>query len=163
LRHQCNLWHDASTLSSQQHADHVILLEQYKHPRPQWHQDSLVHTNTTSACRQLGVATLVSVFAQTSCNYIWKHWKVYLELADGHAKSLGGYASCISCGYCCTNKLACLKVICLFALQILPAGASKGKGVDQLLKHLDVKPERVLAMGDGENDKVMLQVWVRSV
>ncbi len=55
-------------------------------------------------------------------------------------------------------KLACLKVICLFALQILPAGASKGKGVDQLLKHLDVKPERVLAMGDGENDKVMLQV-----
>ena len=43
-------------------------------------------------------------------------------------------------------------------LQILPAGASKGKGVDQLLKHLDVQPERVLAMGDGENDKVMLQV-----
>lgn len=43
-------------------------------------------------------------------------------------------------------------------LQILPAGASKGKGVDQLLKHLNVQPERVLAMGDGENDKVMLQV-----
>lgn len=43
-------------------------------------------------------------------------------------------------------------------MQILPAGASKGKGVDQLLKHLHVKPERVLAMGDGENDKVMLQV-----
>ena len=44
------------------------------------------------------------------------------------------------------------------SVQILPAGASKGKGVDQLLKHLNVKPERVLAMGDGENDKVMLQV-----
>lgn len=43
-------------------------------------------------------------------------------------------------------------------LQILPAGASKGKGVEQLLKHLDIKAERVLAMGDGENDKVMLQV-----
>ncbi len=53
---------------------------------------------------------------------------------------------------------ACQKVIGIFALQILPAGASKGKGVDQLLKYLDVKPERVLAMGDGENDKVMLQV-----
>lgn len=46
----------------------------------------------------------------------------------------------------------------LLFLQVLPAGASKGKGVDQLLKHLDVQPERVLAMGDGENDKVMLQV-----
>ena len=46
----------------------------------------------------------------------------------------------------------------LVFLQVLPAGASKGKGVDQLLKHLDVQPERVLAMGDGENDKVMLQV-----
>ena len=45
-------------------------------------------------------------------------------------------------------------------VQILPAGASKGKGVDQLLKHLDIKPERVLAMGDGENDKVMLQVRI---
>lgn len=43
-------------------------------------------------------------------------------------------------------------------LEILPAGASKGKGVKQLLKHLDVKAERVLAMGDGENDKVMLQM-----
>ena len=43
-------------------------------------------------------------------------------------------------------------------LQVLPAGASKGKGVEQLLQHLNVKPERVLAMGDGENDKVMLQV-----
>lgn len=43
-------------------------------------------------------------------------------------------------------------------LQILPAGASKGRGVQQLLRHLDVQPERVLAMGDGENDKVMLQV-----
>ena len=46
----------------------------------------------------------------------------------------------------------------LFFLQVLPAGASKGKGVDQLLKHLDVQPDRVLAMGDGENDKVMLKV-----
>lgn len=46
-------------------------------------------------------------------------------------------------------------------LQVLPAGASKGKGVEQLLQHLNIKPERVLAMGDGENDKVMLQVnWL---
>ena len=37
-------------------------------------------------------------------------------------------------------------------LQILPAGASKGKGVKQLLEHLNVKPERVLALGDGEYD-----------
>ena len=47
---------------------------------------------------------------------------------------------------------------CLQRLQILPAGASKGEGVGKLLRHLGVKPERVLAMGDGENDKVMLQV-----
>ena len=47
-------------------------------------------------------------------------------------------------------------------LQVLPAGASKGKGVKQLLQHLNVKPERVLAMGDGENDKVMLQVQLPS-
>lgn len=45
-------------------------------------------------------------------------------------------------------------------VQILPAGASKGHGVDQLLKHLDIHPDRVLAMGDGENDKLMLQVRI---
>lgn len=45
-------------------------------------------------------------------------------------------------------------------VQILPAGASKGHGVDQLLKHLDIHPDRVLAMGDGENDKLMLQVCI---
>lgn len=49
--------------------------------------------------------------------------------------------------------------MCVYvSVQVLPAGASKGKGVQTLLDHLAVKPERVLAMGDGENDKVMLKV-----
>ena len=52
------------------------------------------------------------------------------------------------------TRMNCL----VFLLQVLPAGASKGQGVEQLLKHLDIKADRVLALGDGENDKVMLQV-----
>ena len=54
---------------------------------------------------------------------------------------------------CCA---ACRKDLPLqelpWRLQILPAGASKGKGVKQLLDFLNVKPDRVLALGDGEYD-----------
>ncbi|HEX2619083.1 MAG TPA: Cof-type HAD-IIB family hydrolase [Phototrophicaceae bacterium] len=43
-------------------------------------------------------------------------------------------------------------------LEILPPGASKGNGLKTLLKELDVKPEEVLAIGDGENDIEMIQL-----
>lgn len=33
-------------------------------------------------------------------------------------------------------------------LEILPRGASKGKGVAKLLEHLGVDPARVMAMGE---------------
>lgn len=38
------------------------------------------------------------------------------------------------------------------SLQILPPGASKGKGVAALLKALEIDPAHVLAIGDAEND-----------
>ena len=41
--------------------------------------------------------------------------------------------------------------------QVLPPGASKGAGVAQLLKLVDVSPEYVMALGDGENDIEMMQ------
>lgn len=44
---------------------------------------------------------------------------------------------------------------CLFFFrqtQILPPGASKGKGVAALLQALDIDPCHVLAIGDAEND-----------
>lgn len=43
-------------------------------------------------------------------------------------------------------------------LEILPPGASKGAGLKTLLKELEVKPEEVLAIGDGENDIEMIQL-----
>jgi len=42
--------------------------------------------------------------------------------------------------------------------EILPARSSKGKGLRQLLRCLDVPPSRVLAVGDGGNDLEMLQM-----
>jgi Cof subfamily protein (haloacid dehalogenase superfamily) len=48
-------------------------------------------------------------------------------------------------------------------LEILPLGASKGVGVQKLLEHLNIHPDRVLAIGDGENDIEMLQMVGLSV
>ena len=43
-------------------------------------------------------------------------------------------------------------------LQILPPGASKGVGVGKLLEAMDIAPQNLMALGDGENDVQMLQV-----
>lgn len=43
-------------------------------------------------------------------------------------------------------------------LEILPPGASKGAGLRWLLDELGVPPERVMAIGDGENDIEMLHM-----
>lgn len=43
-------------------------------------------------------------------------------------------------------------------LEVLPPGASKGRGVQMLLDDLGIKPEEMLAIGDGENDLEMLQM-----
>jgi Cof subfamily protein (haloacid dehalogenase superfamily) len=43
-------------------------------------------------------------------------------------------------------------------LEVLPPGASKGSGLRRLLADLEVAPENVLAIGDGENDVEMLQL-----
>ena len=43
-------------------------------------------------------------------------------------------------------------------LEVLPKGSSKGKGVEFVLDMLNVAPERVMAIGDGENDIEMLQL-----
>lgn len=43
-------------------------------------------------------------------------------------------------------------------LEILPPGASKGAALRRLLKHMNITPEQVIAIGDGENDIEMLQV-----
>jgi|TARA_B100000524_G_scaffold218744_1_gene115119 Cof subfamily protein (haloacid dehalogenase superfamily) len=42
--------------------------------------------------------------------------------------------------------------------EILPARWSKGKGLRQLLRCLDVPPSRVLAIGDGSNDLEMIRM-----
>lgn len=44
--------------------------------------------------------------------------------------------------------------------QVLPPGASKGVGVGKLLEAMDIAPENVMALGDGENDVQMLQVGI---
>lgn len=43
-------------------------------------------------------------------------------------------------------------------LEVLPPGASKGAGLKRLLEDLQVAPEDVLAIGDGENDIEMIQL-----
>lgn len=48
-------------------------------------------------------------------------------------------------------------------LEVLPQGASKGRGVRKLLRQLNISPEAALACGDGENDVEMLQICKHSV
>jgi len=43
-------------------------------------------------------------------------------------------------------------------IEMLPPGASKGRGVRRLLDDLGIPPAAVLAVGDGENDLEMLQM-----
>jgi Cof subfamily protein (haloacid dehalogenase superfamily) len=43
-------------------------------------------------------------------------------------------------------------------IEVLPPGASKGRGVHMLLDDLGIQPEELLAIGDGENDLEMLQL-----
>ena len=43
-------------------------------------------------------------------------------------------------------------------VEVLPAGASKGEAVARLLDDMGVRPEEVVALGDGENDVELLQL-----
>ncbi|CAM9280514.1 unnamed protein product [Pylaiella littoralis] len=43
-------------------------------------------------------------------------------------------------------------------LEVLPPGASKGHGVEVLLKHLGIDPQHLMALGDAENDVEMLRL-----
>jgi Cof subfamily protein (haloacid dehalogenase superfamily) len=43
-------------------------------------------------------------------------------------------------------------------IEVLPPGASKGRGVKMLLDDLGISPANMLAIGDGENDLEMLQM-----
>ncbi len=43
-------------------------------------------------------------------------------------------------------------------IEVLPPGASKGRGVQMLLDDLGIAPHEMLAIGDGENDLEMLQM-----
>ncbi|XP_068313912.1 endoribonuclease YBEY, chloroplastic-like [Pyrus communis] len=43
-------------------------------------------------------------------------------------------------------------------LEIVPAGTSKGSGVNMLLDHLGITPNQIMAIGDGENDVEMLEL-----
>ena len=43
-------------------------------------------------------------------------------------------------------------------IEILPANTSKGDGLQRLLAELEIPPENVLAIGDGNNDIEMLQL-----
>lgn len=43
-------------------------------------------------------------------------------------------------------------------VEILPGGSSKGAGVKFVLETLGMQPDRVMAMGDGENDMEMIQM-----
>lgn len=43
-------------------------------------------------------------------------------------------------------------------IEVLPPGASKGRGVKMVLDALGILPEEMLALGDGENDLEMLQM-----
>ena len=43
-------------------------------------------------------------------------------------------------------------------LEVLPLGSSKGEGVAILLNHVGMKPENVMAFGDGENDVEMFSL-----
>mmetsp|Transcript_72905 Transcript_72905/g.207703 ORF Transcript_72905/g.207703 Transcript_72905/m.207703 type:complete len:195 (+) Transcript_72905:746-1330(+) len=42
-------------------------------------------------------------------------------------------------------------------LEILPRGCSKGRGVEELLMHLEIDEESCIAFGDAENDIEMLE------
>ena len=43
-------------------------------------------------------------------------------------------------------------------LEVLPVGASKGEAVARLLRDLGIRPEEVVALGDGENDVELLEL-----
>jgi Cof subfamily protein (haloacid dehalogenase superfamily) len=45
-----------------------------------------------------------------------------------------------------------------YFVEVLPAGTSKGAGLRWLLEKLNIAPEEVMAIGDGENDVEMLQM-----
>jgi Cof subfamily protein (haloacid dehalogenase superfamily) len=42
-------------------------------------------------------------------------------------------------------------------MEVMPAGASKGTALKALLKELKITPDKVMSLGDGENDIEMLQ------
>lgn len=59
--------------------------------------------------------------------------------------------------------LILLVLFCVGMLEILPYGASKGKGVLKLLEHCKILPQETMVLGDGENDKEMFELCGISV
>lgn len=40
----------------------------------------------------------------------------------------------------------------------MPAGVNKGQGIKYFLRYFDVKPDELIAFGDGMNDKEMIEL-----
>lgn len=50
-----------------------------------------------------------------------------------------------------------------FSTDVLPSGGSKAKGIEAVIKHMGINPEKVYAFGDGLNDIEMLSYVHNSV
>ncbi|KAL9230357.1 hypothetical protein vseg_005720 [Gypsophila vaccaria] len=77
---------------------------------------------------------------------------VFLDNPDGVATSLRPYWS-----EACGDDANVVQTV-PDMLELVPHGTSKGNGVKLLLDHLEVSPNEIMAIGDGENDIEMLKL-----
>eukprot|EP00898_Chlorokybus_atmophyticus_P008570 jgi/Chlat1/8714/Chrsp89S08088 len=77
---------------------------------------------------------------------------LFFDTAEGVSKFLRPYWSLAVAGRATVTQAVAEM------LEILPHGASKGRGVKAMLDHLQVSPQECMAVGDGENDLEMLQL-----
>jgi Cof subfamily protein (haloacid dehalogenase superfamily) len=80
--------------------------------------------------------------------YFWKETKIYQALLYCQKHEEQQYQ----------GKFADLTFIRWhrLSMDVLPSGGSKAKGIDVMLRHLNLSPEEAIAFGDGLNDKEML-------
>eukprot|EP00854_Cymbomonas_tetramitiformis_P011465 gene11465-13551_t len=105
----------------------------------------------------------LTAFCGDRCKTLASHWRLdelhekyyepVSEVVGSVEELLGGASGVNKMLFCMEPEQAVPNM-----LEILPLGSSKGAGVEILLQRMGVPAREVMAIGDGENDKEMLQL-----
>lgn len=123
--------------------------------------DDKVHNDAKVLAEAERFVSLPQAEAMRHCHHPERHFRKYVENYDGPTNKLHVLFARPEDRDRVQAQLRDLPytmvTTCANDLEFMPLGVDKGSGLQLLCRHLDLTPDQVMAIGDGENDAGMLR------